>query len=98
VLAFVLVFIRKFDDLSTVPAAYASMIIVIVAGGPGKTIGACIQGVSLGLLGVAIGSGFFAVLAKLANVPVAQAVVFAVIVYCKSCLVFATVADPRLAA
>lgn len=82
-LAFVLVFLRKFDDLSAVPVAYTSMIIVIVAGGPGKTVGACVQGVSLALLGVGVGSGFFAVLAKLAGFPVAQAVVFAAIVYCE---------------
>jgi hypothetical protein len=84
VLAFVLVFLRKFDDLSAVPAAYTSMIIVIVAGGPGKTVGACVQGVVLALLGVGIGSGLFAVLAQMTHVPVAQAVVFAAIVYGES--------------
>ena len=82
-LAFVLVFLRKFDDLSALPVAYTSMIIVIVAGGPGKTIGACVQGVVLGLGGVVLGAGFFAILAKLGNFPVAQAIIFAVIVYCE---------------
>jgi len=102
-LAFVLVFLRKFDDLSAIPVAYTSMIIVIVAGGPGKTVGACVQGVSLAFLGVGVGSGFFAILAILANYPVAQAVVFAAIVYCEFCILissshrrdFATGADPR---
>lgn len=82
-LAFVLVFLHKFDDLSAIPVAYTSMIIVIVAGGPGKTVGACVQGVFLGLGGVVLGAGFFAILAKLVNFPVAQAIVFAVIVYCE---------------
>jgi len=102
-LAFVLVFLRKFDDLSAIPVAYTSMIIVILAGGPGKTVGACVQGVFLGLSGVVLGSGFFAILAKLANFPVAQAVVFAVIVYCESSIPIlspyhrnlATGADPQ---
>lgn len=62
------------------------MIIVIVAGGPGKTVGACVQGVCLALVGVGVGSGFFAILAKLANFPVAQAVIFAAIVYCEFCV------------
>ena len=85
-LAFVLVFLRKFDDLSALPVAYTSMIIVIVAGGPGKTVGACVQGVFLGLGGVVLGAGFFAILAKLGNFPVAQAIIFAVIVYCEFCV------------
>ena len=82
-LALVLAFLLKFDDLSALPVAYTCMIIVIVAGGPGKTVGACFQGVFLGLGGVVLGAGFFAILAKLGNFPVAQAIVFAVIVYCE---------------
>ena len=62
------------------------MIIVIVAGGPGKTVGACVQGVFLGLGGVVLWTGLFAILAKLGNFPVAQAIVFAVIVYCEFCI------------
>ena len=89
-LAFVLVFLHKFDDLSALPVAYTSMIIVIVACGPGKTVGACVQGVFFGLLGVVLGSGFFAILAKLANFPVAQAIVFAVIVYCEFSILFSS--------
>ena len=95
-IAFVLIFLRKFDDLSTVPAAYTSMIIVIVAGGPGKTVGACVQGVCLALLGVGVGAGFFAILAKLAHFPIAQAVVFAAIVYSEFSLRFSTLLSENL--
>ena len=82
-LAFVLVFLRKFDDISALPVAYTSMIIVIVAVGLGKTVGACVQGVFLGLGDVVLGAGFFAILTKLGNFPVSEAIVFAVIVYCE---------------
>jgi hypothetical protein len=96
-LAFVLVFLRKFDDLSVIPVAYTSMIIVIVAGGPGKTLGACVQGVALAFLGVGLGSGFFVILAVLADFPVAQALIFAVIVYCEFCILIFILpsAEPR---
>ena len=93
-LAFVLVFLRKFDDLSALPVAYTSMIIVIVAGGPGKTVGACVQGVFLALGGVVLGAGFFAILAKLGNFPVAQAIIFALIVYCEFHIVISS-SHPR---
>ena len=82
-LALVLVFLLKFDDLPALPAAYTCMTIVIVAGGSGKTVGACVQGVFLGLGGVVLGAGFFAILANLGYFPVAQAIVFIVIVYCE---------------
>ena len=89
-LAFVLVFLRKFDDLSALPVAYTSMIIVIVASGLGKTIGACVQGVFLGLGGVVLEAGLFAILTKLGNFPVAEAIVFAVIVYCEFYILIST--------
>lgn len=59
------------------------MIIVVIAGVPGKTVGACLQAVALAILGVGLGTGFFAILAVLGHVPVAQGFVFAVIVYCQ---------------
>lgn len=59
------------------------MLIVTIAGGPGKPFGACLQGVVLAMAGVLVGGGFFAILAKLVAYPVAQAFVFAFIVYCK---------------
>ena len=57
------------------------MIIVTIAGGPGKTFGACVQGAALALGGVLLGSAFFAILAQLGHYPVAQGVVFALMVY-----------------
>ncbi|CCA70282.1 hypothetical protein PIIN_04221 [Serendipita indica DSM 11827] len=81
VLALALIFTRKYDDLSAFPITLTAMIIVTIAGGPGKTFGACLQGAALALAGVLLGSGFFAILAKLGRYPVAQGVVFAVMVY-----------------
>jgi hypothetical protein len=82
-LAIALVFIRKYDDLSSYPLTLASMIIITITGGPGKPLGACIQSVVLAMGGVLLGCGFFAILALLAAAPVAQGVVLALIVYCK---------------
>lgn len=59
------------------------MIIVTVAGGPGKTLGACLQSTALAMGGVVLGSAFFSLLAVLSAAPVAQGLVFALIVYCK---------------
>jgi hypothetical protein len=81
--AITLIFIRKYDDLSSYPLALSAMIIVTIAGGPGKPIGACLQGAAMAMGGVLLGCVFFAILALLANVPVAQGVVFAIIVYCE---------------
>ncbi|KIM23580.1 hypothetical protein M408DRAFT_253625 [Serendipita vermifera MAFF 305830] len=85
-LAIALIFIRKYDDLSSFPLSLSAMIIVTIAGGPGKTIGACLQGAIMAMGGVLLGCGFFAILALLASVPVAQAVIFAIIVYFMSIL------------
>lgn len=59
------------------------MIIITITGGPGKPLGACIQSVALAMGGVLLGCGFFAILALLAAAPVAQGVVFALVVYCE---------------
>lgn len=59
------------------------MIIVTIAGGPGRTIGACLQGAVMAMSGVLLGCFFFWILALLASVPVAQGIVFAFIVYCE---------------
>jgi hypothetical protein len=80
-LAIALVFIWKYDDLSSYPLTLASMIIITITGGPGKPLGACVQAVALAMGGVLLGCGFFAILALLAAAPVAQGVVLALIVY-----------------
>lgn len=82
-IAFVLIFLRKYDDLSQYPPALTAMLIITIAGGPGKPLGACLQGAMLAVAGVLVGAGFFAILAKLVAYPVAQAIVFAFMVYCK---------------
>ncbi|TDL22448.1 hypothetical protein BD410DRAFT_748734 [Rickenella mellea] len=81
ILAFVLVFLRKFDALSKFPATLTSMTIILIAGGTGKAVGACFQAVALALVGVGCGSVGFVILAKLVHAPVAQGFVFAVIAY-----------------
>lgn len=83
VIALALIFTRKYDDLAEYPVALTSMIIVTIAGGPGRPMGACFQGAAFAVGGVLLGSAVFAILAKLASVPVAQAVVFAAFVYGK---------------
>lgn len=57
------------------------MIIITIAGGPGKPIGACLQGLCLAMAGVLLGSVFYVILAKLIAVPIAQGIVFAAFVY-----------------
>ncbi|KAF8488906.1 hypothetical protein JB92DRAFT_1405681 [Gautieria morchelliformis] len=81
ILAFVLIFLKPFDSLSKFPLAYSSMMIIVIAASPGKSIGACFQAVVLGLSGVSLGCVGFVILAKLNPWPVAQGVVFAVMIY-----------------
>jgi hypothetical protein len=59
------------------------MILVTISSGAGRTIGSCVQATTLSMAGVLVGSAFFAILAKLAHVPVAQGIVFAAFVYGK---------------
>ncbi|CAE6476603.1 unnamed protein product [Rhizoctonia solani] len=81
VLAFILIFLRGFDDLSQVPITLTGTILIVIAGTPGKSVGACLTATFFALLGVSIGALNFFILAKLGHVPVAQAVVFAIMVY-----------------
>ncbi|CAE6534018.1 unnamed protein product [Rhizoctonia solani] len=81
VLAFILIFLRGFDDLSQVPVTLTGTILIVIAGTPGKSVGACLTATFFALLGVSIGALNFLILAKLGHEPVAQAVVFAVMVY-----------------
>ncbi len=57
------------------------MTIIIIVGGAGKSIGACVQSTFLALLGVGVGSCCFVILAKLSHSQVAQGFVFAAFVY-----------------
>lgn len=56
-------------------------VVVAIAGFPGKAVGECLVGVAIILLGIAIGAGNFAILAKLRGSLVSQAIVFVIIVY-----------------
>ncbi|KAF8600286.1 hypothetical protein BDV93DRAFT_476704 [Ceratobasidium sp. AG-I] len=81
VLAFILIFLRGFDDLSQVPVTLTGTILIVIAGTPGKSVGACLTATFFALLGVCLGALNFLILAKLGHVPVAQAVVFTIMVY-----------------
>ncbi|KAG8991643.1 hypothetical protein FRB94_000915 [Tulasnella sp. JGI-2019a] len=80
-LAFILVFLRDFDDLNVYPVTLASMFIIVIAGQPGKTVGLALYSMVLAGSGVLIGCLNFFILAKLVHATVAQAFVFAFMVY-----------------
>ncbi|KAG8964460.1 hypothetical protein FRC03_001776 [Tulasnella sp. 419] len=81
ILAFVLIFLKDFDDLSKAPQTLVSMMLIVIAGGPGKAIGAVIGGNLLGVLGLMVGAFNYFILSKLSPWPVAQAVYWAFAVY-----------------
>lgn len=62
---FVFVFLNGFSTLWQYPATLTSMVIVSIAGQPGLSVGACWSNGWLGMAGVGIGAGFYAILAKL---------------------------------
>lgn len=57
------------------------MVVVAIAGSPGNSVGAVLDGAFLGGLGVAVGALFFFILAKLGSSRVAQGFVWFVMVY-----------------
>lgn len=57
------------------------MVVLTIAAFPGKSVGECIEIVFLALVGVSIGAGNFAILAKLRGTIPAQIIVFAIMVY-----------------
>lgn len=81
-LVIALVFVRKFNDLTVWPANFQNALIPTIVAGTGHSIGSCLQGSLLVLLGVALGSVNFTVLANLARWPVVQGLIFALSVYC----------------
>lgn len=80
-LAFVLIFIRKFNKLDEYPITLSGIVLVTIAGQPGRPLGACLDAGFWGALGVLLGAGGFAILAKLGHAHVAQGFVFAIFVY-----------------
>jgi hypothetical protein len=80
-LVIILIFIPQFNSLTVWPANFQNALISTIVAATGQPIGACIQASALVLLGVAIGSINFAILANLARWTVAQAIVFAGMVY-----------------
>ncbi|KZT61392.1 hypothetical protein CALCODRAFT_447337 [Calocera cornea HHB12733] len=81
VLVFILSFLHGYDSLSEFPLALSAPVIVVIAVAPGKTVGACLQNTILGMMGVLIGAFNFFILAKVGHVPVAQGVLFVVMIY-----------------
>ncbi|KZT61390.1 hypothetical protein CALCODRAFT_8959 [Calocera cornea HHB12733] len=56
-------------------------VIITIASMPGATVGSCIKNSFLNMMGIMIGSLNYFILAKLADVPVAQGVVIGLMVY-----------------
>lgn len=90
---FALMFSRKFDDLSKYPPALGSMLIIIVAAVPGKPVGRCLAGCFTAVAGFLVGGAFFAITARLGAYPVAQAFVFAFMVYGKPVIHFCSLGN-----
>ncbi|KAI5481791.1 hypothetical protein MNV49_000068 [Pseudohyphozyma bogoriensis] len=80
-LTFILIFLRRFNDLNKYPVVLTSAILVSIAGKPGVSVGACLDGGVLGMAGVGFGAVFFVILAKLGHSQVAQGFVFFVMLY-----------------
>ncbi|KAM0755341.1 hypothetical protein T439DRAFT_1000 [Meredithblackwellia eburnea MCA 4105] len=82
-LCMTLTFIFPFVDLCRHPFALHSTIMVVVVGGPGRTLGGCVHNLLLGAMGLAVGVAAFAILEVLgrAGSPVGQGFVFALLMY-----------------
>ncbi|KAK4052886.1 hypothetical protein OIO90_004162 [Microbotryomycetes sp. JL221] len=80
-LVFVLIFATKVSTQWRYPITMTSMVIVSIAGQPGLSTGACISAGTWGMLGVAVGAGCYAILAKLGHSRVAQGFVFWIMLY-----------------
>ncbi|EJU01750.1 hypothetical protein DACRYDRAFT_116214 [Dacryopinax primogenitus] len=69
------------SQLNANPPPSPAPVIVVIAVAPGKPVGACVQNTVLAMLGVLVGALDFFILAELGHVPVAQGVVFVIMVY-----------------
>ncbi|PLW14809.1 hypothetical protein PCASD_19381 [Puccinia coronata f. sp. avenae] len=81
VLFFILFFIDSFRGLLQFPTTGGSAILFCIAAFPGKSVGACMLSLLLGLGGIALGTLNFFVLAHLAAYPAVPAIVFFLMVY-----------------
>lgn len=64
-LSFVLIFLHDFNRLLSYPIVLTSLVLVSIAGQPGLSVGACLDGGALGIAGVGVGAVFYVILAKL---------------------------------
>lgn len=80
-LAFILIFLHPFSRLNPYPVTLSGAVLITIAGQPGLSVGACWDQAFFAALGVGLGGGAFAILAKLGHSQVAQGFVFAVFVY-----------------
>ncbi|TNY20614.1 hypothetical protein DMC30DRAFT_416809 [Rhodotorula diobovata] len=79
--AFILIFCHAFSRLNPYPVTLSGTILITIAGQPGLAVGACWDQALLAAIGVGLGGGAFAILAKLGGSQVAQGFVFFVLVY-----------------
>ncbi|KPV78386.1 uncharacterized protein RHOBADRAFT_49163 [Rhodotorula graminis WP1] len=80
-LAFILIFIHSFSRLNPYPVTLSGVILICIAGQPGLAVGACWYQALFAAIGVGLGGGAFAILAKLGGSRVAQGFVLAIFVY-----------------
>ncbi|GAA6004360.1 hypothetical protein JCM10207_000685 [Rhodosporidiobolus poonsookiae] len=80
-LTFILIFIHPFARLNDYPVTLTGAVLIAIAGQPGLSVGACWDQAFWAAMGVGVGGGCFAILAKLGHSQVAQGFVFAVMVY-----------------
>ncbi|KAG8991645.1 hypothetical protein FRB93_002632 [Tulasnella sp. JGI-2019a] len=73
--------LSQFDGLFKYPQAQTSMMLVIVAGMAGKSVGSVCINILFAMTGVLVGCLNFLVLAKLSHATVGQAFYFAFVVY-----------------
>ncbi|KAG8813161.1 hypothetical protein FRC18_002640, partial [Serendipita sp. 400] len=81
IIVLVLISSPRFDALTAWPVNFQNAIIPTLVAGTGQSIGACVQSSLLVLLGVAVGSLNFTILASLAKWTIVQGIVFAFSVY-----------------
>ncbi|KAG8888780.1 hypothetical protein FRB98_006792 [Tulasnella sp. 332] len=80
-IALTLACLSDFDGLFKEPQAMTSMMLIIIAGQPGKSIGFTVMSITSALLGVFLGCLNFLILAKLSHATVGQAFYYFFVVY-----------------
>lgn len=62
-IGFILIFLEGFDDTIPYPIVGSSLLLITIAGTPGKNVGAVLDSAFFGAVGIAIGGFMFYLLA-----------------------------------